>query len=219
MLSDILLISSKHRRAAKIISGKVLVKKQEKEEKQSGYRFIVAISGESGAGKSELAHALALVLKRQGIKVKILHTDNYYRVAPRKRKEERERNNFETIGPDEYDHVWLNRNIEDFRAGRKAKMPCVDIITDEVDLLVTDFSLIDMLIIDGLYAIAVKGIDFGVYIELTYHETKRKQLLRGKEIVDDHRWKVLEKEHQSAMNLRRLADTFVDREYKVLFCD
>lgn len=65
MLSDILLISSKHRRAAKIISGKVLVKKQEKEEKQSGYRFIVAISGESGAGKSELAHALALVLKRQ----------------------------------------------------------------------------------------------------------------------------------------------------------
>ncbi|MEE9905013.1 uridine kinase family protein [Chlorobium sp.] len=219
MLSDILLISEKHKKAAEAISERVLVEKQAKEEEFPGYRFIVAISGESGAGKSELAHSLALVLKKEGIRVKILHTDNYYRVEPQLRRAERERNNFESVGPDEYDHAWLNRNIEDFRRGRKASMPCVDIITEDVDLLITDFSSIDMLVIDGLYAIATDGIDLGVYIELTYHETKKNQLLRGKESTDEHRWQVLEKEHQSALKLRRLANTFVSREYKVLFCD
>ncbi|UZJ40316.1 hypothetical protein OO006_08010 [Prosthecochloris sp. SCSIO W1101] len=98
-------------------------------------------------------------------------------------------------------------------------MPCIDIITEKVDRLVTDFSDIDLLIIDGLYAIATEGIDLGVYIDLTYKETKKNQMLRGKELTDDHRWKVLEKEHQSATELRRLANTFVSREYKVLFRD
>jgi uridine kinase len=219
VLSDILLISNKHKKAAEAISERVLVERDAKKEKCPGYRFIVAISGESGAGKSELAHSLALVLKKAGIRVKILHTDNYYRVEPQKRREERERNNFESVGPEEYDHAWLHRNIEDFRKGRKASMPCVDIITEEVDLLITDFSPIELLIIDGLYAISTDGIDLGVYIDLTYYETKKNQMLRGKESTDEHRWKVLEKEHQSALKLRRLANTFVSREYKVLFCD
>ena len=219
MLNDILLIGEKHKKAAESIAERVLVEREAKEENESGYRFIVAISGESGAGKSELSHSLATVLKKQGIRVKILHTDNYYRIEPLKRREFRELNNFEDIGPQEYDCEQLQRNIEDFRKGHEANMPCIDIITEKVDRLVTDFSDIDLLIIDGLYAIATEGIDLGVYIDLTYKETKKSQVLRSKELTDDHRWKVLEKEHQSATQLRRLANTFVSREYKVLFRD
>jgi uridine kinase len=219
MLSDILLISDKHKKAAEAIAERVLVEKEAMDEEHPGRKLIIAISGESGAGKSELAHSLALIIKKEGFRVKILHTDNYYKVEPLKRRADREQHNFESIGPEEYDREWLNRNIEDFRAGRKATKPCVDIITEEVDLLVTDFRNIDLLIIDGLYAIATEGIDLGVFIDLTYHETKQNQLLRQKESTDDHRWKVLEKEHQSAQKLRRLANTFVSRDYKVLFCD
>ncbi|PWW83420.1 uridine kinase [Prosthecochloris marina] len=220
MLNDILLIGEKHKKAAESIAERVLVEKEAKEEEQPGYRFIVAISGESGAGKSELSHSLATVLKKEGIRVKILHTDNYYLIEPLKRRAFRELNNFEDIGPQEYDREQLQRNIADFRKGHTAAdMPCIDIITEKVDRLVTDFSDIDLLIIDGLYAIATEGIDLGVYIDLTYKETKKNQMLRGKELTDDHRWKVLEKEHQSATELRRLANTFVSREYKVLFRD
>ncbi|UZJ36588.1 uridine kinase family protein [Prosthecochloris sp. SCSIO W1103] len=220
MLNDILLIGEKHKKAAESIAERVLVEKEAKEEEQPGHRFIVAISGESGAGKSELSHSLATVLKKEGIRVKILHTDNYYLIEPLKRRAFRELNNFEDIGPQEYDREQLQRNIADFRKGHTAAdMPCIDIITEKVDRLVTDFSDIDLLIIDGLYAIATEGIDLGVYIDLTYKETKKNQMLRGKELTDDHRWKVLEKEHQSATELRRLANTFVSREYKVLFRD
>lgn len=219
MLSDILLINDKHRKAAEAIAERVLLEKEAKENLSPGYRFIVAISGESGAGKSELSHSLAMVLKKSGIRVKILHTDNYYLVEPLERRALREKNNFNDIGPQEYDREQLQRNIADFRAGRVADMPCIDIITEKVDRLVTDFRDIDLLIIDGLYAIATAGIDLGVYIDLTYHQTKMTQQARGKENDDEHRWKVLEKEHQSARKLRRLANTFIDREYNVLFCD
>ncbi len=217
MLSDILLITEKHRKAAELIAERVVLQRALKEMEVPGYRFIVAISGESGAGKSELSHSLALVLKRQGVHVKVLHTDNYYQVAPLKRRQFRERHNFEHIGPEEYDRDLLQRNIADFRRGRISLMPCIDILTEEVDQLITDFSRIELLIIDGLYAIATEGIDLGVFIDLTYEETKGAQVSRSKEPSDEYRWKVLEKEHESAQKLRQLADTFVDREYNVLF--
>ncbi|RDD30038.1 uridine kinase [Prosthecochloris sp. ZM] len=219
MLGDILLISDKHKKAAESIAERVLIEKEAFDESSPGYRFIVAISGESGAGKSELSHSLALVLKKHGFRVKILHTDNYYRVEPLLRRADREKKNFEGIGPEEYNREELLRNIDDFRCGRKADMPCIDIITEKVDRLVTDFSDIDILIIDGLYAIATEGIDLGVYIDLTYKETKKNQMIRGKEMTDEHRWKVLQMEHQSAQKLRHIANTFIDRDYRVLFCD
>ncbi|WP_322113792.1 adenylyl-sulfate kinase [Prosthecochloris sp. SCSIO W1101] len=103
-------------------SRRVLVEKEAKEEEQPGYRFIVAISGESGAGKSELSHSLATVLKKEGIRVKILHTDNYYLIEPLKRRAFRELNNFEDIGPQEYDREQLQRNIADFRRGLRQRI-------------------------------------------------------------------------------------------------
>ncbi|WP_233570576.1 uridine kinase [Prosthecochloris sp. ZM_2] len=175
MLNDILLIGEKHKKAAEAIAERVLIEKQAKEEEETGYRFIVAISGESGAGKSELSHSLAMVLKRQGIRVKILHTDNYYRVEPLNRRAARELNNFENIGPEEYNRELLEQNIEEFRRGAIADMPCIDIITEKVDRLTTDFSDIELLIIDGLYAISTEGIDLGIYIDLTYRETKKRK--------------------------------------------
>jgi len=219
MLGDILLITDKHRKAAGVIARRVLEEKKTMEMSYPGYRFIVAISGESGAGKSELSHSLAIVLKSAGLRVKVLHTDNYYKVEPLHRRAHREESNFQHIGPEEYNRELLAQNIDDFRQGRTAEMPCIDIITEQVDSLTTDFSKIDLLIIDGLYAIATEGIDLGIYIDITYKESKRKQLQRGKERADEHRWKVLEQEHLSARRLKHFARTVVDRRYNVQFHD
>ncbi|NTW10001.1 MAG: uridine kinase, partial [Chlorobiaceae bacterium] len=52
MLSDILLIGDQHRKAAEAIAERVLVDREVLEEEHPGRKFIVAISGESGAGKS-----------------------------------------------------------------------------------------------------------------------------------------------------------------------
>ncbi len=74
MLGDILLIQEKHKKAGEVIIERILKDKKEK--------YIVAISGESGSGKTELTHVIAKGLRKYGIFAKPLHTDNYYNTLP-----------------------------------------------------------------------------------------------------------------------------------------
>ncbi len=110
MLGDILLINDMHKEAAAEICGKVLETLKQKEPR---YRIIIGISGESGSGKSELAHALGKALKEHHIRVKVVHTDNYYKVQPLLREEWRRNKGFDMIGVEEYDWVKLKKTIRD----------------------------------------------------------------------------------------------------------
>lgn len=212
MLGDVLLIKDIHKAAAESIyihlSGLMA-------EKKNGYRLIVGISGESGAGKSELSHSLANLLKRNGKRVKVIHTDNYYKIPPRERNDWRRKNGVSRVGFREYDWTLIERSIRQFKERREAMMPCIDIVSEQVDKLITDFSQVDILVVDGLYAIKAKGIDLKVFIDLTYHETKMSQVERGKEVMDDFRRQVLEMEHRNIRRLRPLADLIVNKNYQV----
>ncbi len=212
MLGDVLLINDLHRKAADTIY-EYLIKA--KSAKKRNYRFIVAISGESGAGKSELSHSLALLLRKNDMRVKILHTDNYYKIPPCDRTEWRKKYGVKKVGFKEYDWKQLNRNIKEFKEGREALMPCVDIVSQQTDKLITKFSDIDILVVDGLYAIKTRSVDLHVYIDLTYHETKKNIGKRGKENSDSFRFEVLEMEHQNIVTLKPKADLIVNKNYEV----
>ncbi|MFO7722643.1 MAG: hypothetical protein R6V49_05395, partial [Bacteroidales bacterium] len=182
MLEDILLIGDHHRKAAAVILEEI--------EKKMKPRMIVAISGESGSGKSELTHVIAKELFKKGIVAKPIHIDNFYRTLPLERNAWRKEHGVEqVVGPDEYDWETINRVVDDFRNGRESTMPCVDLVTQRVDRLTTDFSEVEVLVIDGLYAIKTPGVDLAVMIELTYHETKKAQSSRGKEATDEFRFR------------------------------
>ena len=212
MLGDVLLINDLHKKAAESIYEYLL---KEIGRHRKSYRFIVAISGESGAGKSELSHSLALLLKKEGRKVKVLHTDNYYKISPNLRNGWRKKNGINHVGATEYDWKLLNRNIKEFKEGREALMPCVDIVSKQIDKLITDFSEVDILVVDGLYAIKIKAVDLRVYIDLTYHDTKKNQSARGKETNDEFRFEVLEMEHQNLLKLKPKADLIVNKDYQI----
>ena len=210
MLGDVLLIQEKHHKAGEAIIKEILKRKKDK--------FIVAISGESGSGKTELAHVIARGLRKHGIFAKPLHIDNYYKVLPLERKKWRINNGIEDcVGYGEYDWDTIMQNIDAFKKGLSASMPCVDLVTEQVDMLTTDFSSVDMLIIDGLYAIKTEGVDLRVFIELTYHETKKAQADRGKEPQNEYRWAVLEQEHRMVQGLKESADMLVNKEYQVVY--
>ncbi len=214
-----MLINDLHKTAAESIMKRVLEEKHKKEEEDPDYKYVVAISGESGAGKSELSHSLALLLKSHGIRVKVLHTDNYYLIPPLLRKEWRITNGLDSVGINEYDWGLVDRNIRDYKENRETIMPCIDIIPDQIDRLITDFQKIHLLVIDGLYAINTKEADLRVFIELTYHETKMSQLMRGKEPADEYRMQILEREHINVQSLKPLADLLVNRNYEVVEAD
>ncbi|OYT16183.1 MAG: uridine kinase [Bacteroidetes bacterium 4572_77] len=209
MLGDVLLITEKHTIAAKEIVARVLEQKKD--------RFIIGISGESGSGKSELAHSVAKELKKHGIVAKPLHIDNYYRILPLERTQWRKDNGIEkVVGLGEYDWETINRNVQDFKDGAESTGPCVDLVTEQVDLLTTNYAQVDMLIIDGLYAIETTGVDLGVFIELTYHETKKAQKVRGKEPQNEYRARVLEQEHQVVQSIKPKAQLLVNMDYQVI---
>jgi uridine kinase len=198
MLGDILLIEDKHRVAGEAIIQKILERKTEK--------FIIGISGESGSGKSELAHVIAKGLRKHGIMAKPIHIDNYYRIHPLERTEWRKKNGIgNVVGYGEYDWDTIYQNIDDFKNSRKSTMPCVDLVNG-----------IDMLVVDGLYAIKTEGVDLKVFLELTYHETKKAQVIRGKEPQNDYRMAVLEQEHRMVQALKPKADILISKEYEVL---
>jgi uridine kinase len=211
MLGDILLIQDKHKKAGEDIIQRILKQKKDK--------FIVAISGESGSGKSELAHVIAKGLRKYNIMAKPLHTDNYYNSDPLKRKAWRVENGIEkVVGYNEYLWDEIHQNVDDFKNNRKSEMPCVDLVTEQVDRLITDFSTVDMLIVDGLYSIKTNHVDLRVFIELTYLETKEKHTKdsRGKEVMDEVRWAILGQEHKMVQSLKPMADLLVTREYEVV---
>lgn len=209
MLGDVLLITEKHQKAGEIIIEKILENRKPK--------MIIGISGESGSGKSELAHVIAKGLRKHGIFAKPLHIDNYYRILPLLRTEWRKSNGIEkVVGYGEYDWDTIYRNINEFKEGRLSTGPCVDLVTEQVDQLTTDYSTVDMLIIDGLYAIKTEGVDLAVFIELTYHETKKAQVVRGKEPQNEYRMAVLEQEHKMVSALREKADILINMDYEVV---
>ncbi len=213
MLGDILLINDMHKEAAAAICKKVLEDLEKKEER---YRYIVGISGESGSGKSELSHALGKELKSHHIRVKVIHTDNYYKIQPLLREEWRRNKGFDMIGLDEYDWVKIRKTIRDFKEEQECMMPCVDLIPEQVDKLLVDFEKIDMIIVDGLYAINAPEVDMRIFIDLTYHETKINQIIRMKEVMTDFRMNILQREHLAVRSLRPMADYLIDKSYQLV---
>jgi len=202
MLNDVVTIEKKHTNAATTLFDRVMRDRKTK--------FIVTISGEVGTGKCEIAHELGRKLVEAGISVKILHLDNYYNIPPLERSEWRKNNNLKKIGYDEYDWNTVNQNIEDFRLNNKSVMPIVDLFTQEVDQLHTDFKGIDVLIIAGLYSIRINQSDLRVFIELTYEDTWDEQMVTHKEVIDDFRLEVLKQEHIAVQSLKPLADFYID---------
>ncbi|OYT11041.1 MAG: uridine kinase [Bacteroidetes bacterium 4572_112] len=212
MLGDVLLIEDKHRDAGAIIIAQILkVKEETKNDK-----LVIAISGESGTGKTELAHVVAKGLRAYGIFAKPIHIDNYYKTLPLERTEWRTKNGVENVvGYDEYDWDLIYKNINDFKNKAVATMPCVDLVTEQVDQLTTNFADVDMLIVDGLYATKTKDVDIRVFIDITYHDTGKAQKLRGKEPQNEFRMKVLLKEHDMVKALKQDADIIVNKDYSV----
>jgi len=178
-------------------------------------RISISIGGESGSGKSEVAEALRDQLRTKGLRVKILHLDNYYKVSPDQRNEHRKAQGMGAVGIHEINWEQVNSNTDAFYAGDLTSMPYLDLFTNQKDLLYSDLKKIDILLIEGLYACHYPS-DIAVFIDLSYYETRKAQVTRKKEEMNSCRMQVLEKERDEVLQTRYMADYFVTPSFKMV---
>lgn len=208
-LGDILVIKEHHKKAGREITDLVL-------EKYSGDKISLAIGAESGAGKSEIAHVVAknLFQSEKSLKSFIVHTDDFFILPHKERNELRKKTNLESMGPSEIDFDDLNYVLKSFRAGKHIAIPILEFITSSAYKLMVDFKDVQVLICEGLYA-PILDVTYRIFMDLTYHDTKDFRAERGKEVMNEFRLKVLEKEHHAVSKLRDNADYIITKEFSL----
>ncbi len=210
MHGDILFINQNHIEAVQNIY-------QAKLEERKLDKFIIAISGEVESGKSEIAHLLGKKLMNDGKKAKVLNMDSYYKIPPYERRVWRRKEGLDKIGLDEYNWDKIKETINAFKEGKQVTIPYADVITQQLDELTTTFKGIDVLILNGLYTIALDEADLRIFIELTFEETLDEQKRSENETIDEWRIKELEQEHKTLQSLKDKADYYVDLDTSLNF--
>ncbi|NOY50801.1 MAG: hypothetical protein GXO88_09605 [Chlorobi bacterium] len=205
MQNQIITISEKHKAAAHLIYDRI--------KDDISPKYIVTVTGEVGTGKSTVCYLLGRLLKEQGLKVKIMELDNYYKIPPNERREWRKKHGIDAVGSDEYDWEKIYETIQDFKNNKVATIPYVDLFTNYVDKLTTDFNGVDVLIIKGLYSIMCKESKYKVFIELSYEEAKSKNYFVDDEEIDDFRLQIIHKEQKVVKKLKEGVDYFVDFDF------
>ncbi len=209
-LGDILVIKDHHKKAGQEITDLIL-------EHYKGEKISLAIGAESGAGKSEIAHVVSKNLFQSEKKLKsfIIHTDDFFALPHKERNELRKKTNLESMGPSEIDFEELNYVLKSFPAGKQILIPILEFITSSAYKLMVDFKNIQVLICEGLYA-PMLDVTYKIFMDLTYHDTKDFRAERGKEVMNEFRLKVLEKEHQAVSKLRENADYIITKEFSLI---
>ncbi len=208
-LGDVLVIKPENRRVAKEIT-ELLLKGFPREDK-----LTIAIGGEAGCGKSEIAHIIAKDLFKYPYNIKcfILHFDDFFKLPRKERNEERRKTKYKRVGLKEIELDSLNHILKKFKEDAGLTLvPIYDIVTNTKHQLVVNFEKIPVLIVDGLYANHLKA-DYNIFIDRTYKDTEKFQKARGKEEMDEFRNSVLEAEHRAVSALRKNANYIITKGY------
>jgi len=208
MKGDILLVNEHHRRAARQVY-ELLMKDITAGEK----KFVVAIAGESGAGKSEIATALRDELSAGGIPCCILQQDDYFRLPP-KSNAARRREDITWVGPQEVRLDLLDSNLRQFLSGEKTFLkPLVDFGNDRI--MMEQFHAGDcrVLIVEGTYTSLLRNAQVRVFIERDLNDTRDDRKKRAREAQDEFLEQVLGIEHEIISAHSKLATIVITRDF------
>jgi len=179
----------------------------------AGGKLTVAVAGESGAGKSELAYEIYRLLNKDGIKAGVLQQDDYFVFPPRTNHEMRRRN-LEQVGPYEVKLDFLDSNLRSFKRGESPIYKPL-VIYDEDRITMEEMEVGDLLVLiaEGTYTTLLQLADFRVFIDRDYRQTLEARKRRARDRFEPFVLDVLEREHQIISEHRGLADAVVFSDF------
>jgi uridine kinase len=211
MRGDKLVIRDEHRKAARGIAEFIVPLAQ-----RNGSALVITIAGESGAGKSEIAHVVQEILSQRGFHSVILQQDDYF-VHPPKTNEEMRRKDIGHVGTSEVKLDLLDENLEDVKRGKsEIEKPLVIFDEDRINSEKVSLEDVDVVLVEGTYTTVLKNADRRVFIELTCFDTREARSERARELQDDFLEEILRIEHEIISKHRALADLIVTCEYEVV---
>lgn len=166
-------------------------------------KIILAVGGESGTGKSEVAYLVGVILKEQKVATVAWSFDNAYVTTPAEREAKRAEDYDNNVGLNEMNRPQIEEIMSCFEQGHPVTVPIV-VINEDGSRPIKDITLNmegkHVLIFDGLYAALIGELNTGESKATRIIAMSAKQFNldaqkeRGKEKVNAHRMKVLASE-------------------------
>lgn len=174
MIGDKLIINDYHIVAADYVMEQI--KKTEPD-----IPFSIAVSGESGSGKSEIAQLLKERFEEQGKKVIVLGQDDYFKLPPHSNHEHRMKV-ISWVGPGEVKLTLLNNHVKKLQEPVNEELikPLVHFENDSIGTEVVSGPY-DVVIAEGTYTALLEDVDIRVFIDRDYKETKKHRLSRNRD--------------------------------------
>ncbi|MGZ0016203.1 hypothetical protein [Yeosuana sp. AK3] len=183
---------------------------------KSGSKFCIAISGESGCGKSSLAYAILKDIEKEtGLKGCLFHGDDYFKLPPKDNHNARVLN-INQVGVNEVDLTAIDTHILQFKQGENTIVkPLVNYTENNIGTEVLEASKYDFCIVEGAYTSLLKSPDYKIFMTLTYIDTKKNRLKRARDIMNDFNEQVLNIEHLIIKEHIQLANMIIDKELNI----
>lgn len=131
---------------------------------------VLAIAGESGAGKTTLASAIAKLADAT-----LLHQDDYFRLAPDENHAARQ-NDLGWVGLQEVDFDRLQGDIEAVQQGVRFIHP-----PQRQSAIAVGGS---RLVVEGTYALYLAAFDVSIFVDRTFQQTRDDRAVRGRDKMD-----------------------------------
>lgn len=179
-------------------------------------KFIIAIAGESGSGKSVTATCLQRELQLYNKKSLILHMDDYFKLPPKSNHEAREKN-LSRVGVQEVRLSLIQLHINEFLENKPEILKPV-VHYNENKILSEKISIdeYDCLIVEGTYSYFLENLNFKIFLDSTFQETKIRRDERGRERSSLFIESVLKIEQAIIRSKRIQSNLIFDHNYNLI---
>ena len=212
MKGDSIIVEEHHKKAASGIVPVLLPILQ-----ASKQRYTISVAGQSGAGKSETAMAIALSLAGYGLESLIFQQDDYF-IHPPRTNDATRRADISWVGTQEVRLDLMDEHLAAFLEGAsEIEKPLVDYHDDAIGSEVMEPGSAQVAIADGTYTTLLKEVMCHVFIDRDYLDTRshREKRRRDDSELDPFIDRVLEIEHKIISSNKAQADIVVNRDYSI----
>lgn len=177
-----------------------------------GEKFTISLGGESGSGKSEIAHALKQMLETNSIQTGILQADDYF-IYMSHVCDALRRKCINLVGPGEVKLDFLDCHLRSFKQGAEdLYKPVASYEEAKFYREVLPIKHLQVLIAEGTYCTLLELPDIKIFIDRDFRDTLVDRTNRGRDVMDEFTEKILEIEHNIVKEHKKRAQIIVFKD-------